>query len=338
MRLFLKLLSLSLVLCAVWSCGNSKVDARKVADFPLYQDPFFDGCTDPMVCYNPIRKSYLMYYTARRSNVPSLGGIESVHGSAIGIAESTDGGASWQYLCNCDIDYAPDSITTYWAPEVICHEGTFHMYLSYVPGSFDDWNHPRDIVHLTSQDGIKWTKQSILQLSSNRVIDACILQMPDGVWRLWYNDEPDNKSIYYAESPDLYNWTNKGKVMLDTRGEGPNVFWWNDQYYMIVDEWKGLSVFTSADALNWTKQERYLLPDQEGVVTHADHADVEVVDGHPYMFYFCHNLPDSTLTDEENKIRTRCVKTFVTELELADDGQLTCDHFKPCKIDLMADK
>jgi hypothetical protein len=30
------------------------------------------------------------------------------------------------------------------------------MFLSFVPGIFDDWNHPREIVHLTSADGVKW--------------------------------------------------------------------------------------------------------------------------------------------------------------------------------------
>lgn len=331
-----------IVACAALfaSCGQKKEKEveMKIADFPLYEDPIFAGPTDPMVCYNPVRGSYLMYYTSRRSNDPSLGGIESVHGSAIGIAESKDGGASWEYIGNCEIDYAPDAEPTYWAPEVICHEGTFHMYLSYVPGIFDNWEHPRDIVHLTSKDGIKWEKQSILELSSNRVIDACIWQMPDGVWRFWYNDEPDNKSIYYAESTDLYHFTNKGKVEIDTKGEGPNVFFWNNRFYMIVDEWKGLSVFTSDDALNWTKQEKYLLAGVEGKMPHADHADVEVVGEHAYMFYFAHNLRNENLSPEENRTYTRCCKVYVTELELDEDGQLVCDPFKPCPINMMADK
>jgi hypothetical protein len=30
------------------------------------------------------------------------------------------------------------------------------MYLSFVPGIFGDRNHPREIIHLTSQDGLKW--------------------------------------------------------------------------------------------------------------------------------------------------------------------------------------
>ena len=231
----------------------------KLADRPLYIDPVYNGSTDPMVCYNKNTGRWYMYYTSRRSNVPGLNGIESVHGSPIGIAASADGGATWEYIGNCSIDYHPDKNPTYWAPEVIEYKGTYHMYLSYVPGIFDTWEHPRDMVHLTSLDGINWTTESVLKLSSNRVIDACIIQLPDGNWRLWYNNEVDNKSIYYADSPDLNNWTDKGKVEIETVGEGPNVIYWHDKYYMIVDEWKGLSVFSSDDALNWTKQEEYLL-------------------------------------------------------------------------------
>jgi hypothetical protein len=38
---------------------------------------------------------------------------------------------------------------THWAPEVIEYKGLYHMYLSYVPGIFNDWNHPRWIIFFT---------------------------------------------------------------------------------------------------------------------------------------------------------------------------------------------
>jgi len=38
---------------------------------------------------------------------------------------------------------------------------------------------------------------------------------------MWYNNEVDRKSIYYADSPDLYEWDDKGKAMGDRPGEGP---------------------------------------------------------------------------------------------------------------------
>lgn len=347
----------AIVLLIVLPIGNSQLFSQdlpktieregvefKLADKPLFIDPVYNGSTDPMVCYNHNTQKWYMYYTSRRSNVPELSAIESVHGSAIGIAASEDGGATWEYIGNCNIDYHPDENPTYWAPEVIEFEGTYHMYLSYVPGIFDTWDHPRDIVHLTSKDGINWETQSVLNLAVKKVIDACVFHMPNGIWRLWYNNELDHKAIYYAESTDLYNWEDKGKVDIETVGEGPNVIYWHNKYYMIVDEWKGLSVFHSDDALNWTKQEEYLIagipvdPSETVQSTGAqrrrvkmvdgtlgNHADIEVANGHAYMFYFSH-LPSL------NNMRGTAV--FVQELIYNEDGTITCDALAPCYINL----
>ncbi|MCR4859683.1 MAG: family 43 glycosylhydrolase [Bacteroidales bacterium] len=336
MKPFLHSFLLLSAVAALAGCSGREVTYKEAAS-PLYIDPVYNGSTDPMVCYNPGTKTYYMYYTSRRSNVPGLGGIESVHGSPIGMAESKDGGATWEYIGDANIDYHPDEHPTYWAPEVIWAEGEFHMYLSYVPGIFDTWDHPRDIVHLTSPDGRNWHKQSVLALSSNRVIDACIYRLPDGTWRLWYNDETDDKSIYYADSDDLYHWTDKGKATtVIVKGEGPNVFRFQDHYYMIVDEWKGLSVFRSDDLVDWTKQEgRYLIDGLEGQ-RRGNHADVEVVDGHAYMFYFSGLGGVDPQTGEF--VRRRGSGVYVAELKLDEAGRLYCDTTQPCLINLTADK
>lgn len=327
-------LFITVLMASAISCGHpaSSQLTYLQADDPLFIDPVYNGSTDPMVCYNPNTRTYFMYYTSRRTNVPGLGGIESVHGSPIGIAESKDGGASWNYIGDAIIDYAPDENPTYWAPEIIYNKDRFHMFLTYVPGVFDDWDHPRDIVHLTSFDGVSWHTESVLQLAVHKVIDACVAQLPDGTWRLWYNNEPDGKTIFYADSPDLYNWTDKGKVTsIVTKGEGPNVFTLGGRNYMIVDEWKGLSVFTSPDFENWTKQEgRYLVDGQDGQRM-GNHADVEVVDGHAYMFYF-------GMIPQEGGQRKMGHAVYVTELVADKDGNLSCDTTKPCMINLMADK
>ena len=109
----------------------------KLADFPLYIDPVYNGPSDPTTCYNSQTGKWYMYYTSRRLNVDSLSGIRQIHGTPIGIAESSDGGATWKYIGDCNIDYKPDEFPTYWAPEVLEYEGLYHMYLSYVPGIFD---------------------------------------------------------------------------------------------------------------------------------------------------------------------------------------------------------
>lgn len=56
-------------------------------------------------------------------HVPDTVGVSWVHGTHIGIAESSDSGATWQYRTTAQIDYKKGK-DTYWAPEVIEHNGT----------------------------------------------------------------------------------------------------------------------------------------------------------------------------------------------------------------------
>src|SRR5689334_2440260 len=160
----------------------------KPASKPLYRDPKYDGAADPTVIYNRAEKKWFMFYTNRRANVPNLKGVSWVHGTPIGIAESSDGGATWTYRADAQIDYGQGEFS-YWAPELVFHDGIYHMYLSFVPGMHTDWSGTRDIVHLTSSDLLKWKYESTLKLSSDRVIDACVARMPSGTWRMWYNNE-----------------------------------------------------------------------------------------------------------------------------------------------------
>src|ERR1041385_6066020 len=69
----------------------------KLAPRPLYRDPPFDAPTDPVLCFNAEEKKWFMYYTARRATATNAPGITWVHGSNIGMAESSDGGATWTY-------------------------------------------------------------------------------------------------------------------------------------------------------------------------------------------------------------------------------------------------
>jgi hypothetical protein len=163
----------------------------KLALRPLYQDPPFDAPTDPVLCFNAEAQKWYMYYTARRATATNAPGVEWVHGSDIGMAESSNDGATWIYRGMAKIDYGKDrhpNDYTYWAPEVIWAKGQYHMFLSFVPGIFRDWNHPREIGHLTSTDGIKWNSLGKVDLNSDRTIDACVMQVPGGRWRMWYKD------------------------------------------------------------------------------------------------------------------------------------------------------
>ncbi len=308
--------------------------AGKLASKPLYRDPIHDGAADPVVVWNRLERKWFMFYTNRRANATNEPGVAWVHGTHIGIAESLDAGATWRYRGIAQIGYGNTNYT-YWAPEIIEHDGLYHMFLTVVPGIFANWDAPRDIVHLTSTNLLRWKFESVLKLASDRVIDACVLRLPDGRWRLWYNNERDRKSIYYAESTNLYHWTDRGKAIGDRPGEGPKVFRWHDKYWMIVDVWRGLGVYHSDDALNWTRQQRNLL-DAPGQGTDdqvkGGHADVVVSGNRAFLFYFTH--PGRRGPDErKDGYEQRRSSIQVVELECVN-GELVCDRDKPTYIAL----
>ncbi|NGZ88079.1 family 43 glycosylhydrolase [Duganella aceris] len=305
--------------------------ADVVAPKPLYRDPVYDGAADPSIIYSPADKKWLMFYTNRRANVDGLDGVTWVHGTPIAIAESADG-AHWSY--RGVVAFPPEvpntaGTPTFWAPAVIADGGTFHMFVTVVPGVFTDWAHPRSIVHLTSADLKQWTYQSTLALASDKVIDPALLRLPGGGWRMWYNDERSGKTIFFADSPDLYHWTDQGSAHLPRdRGEAPLAFRWQGHYWLLTDLLgnAGLGAFRSDDALTWSRQPASLLAvpgtgvdDQNG----GHHPEVVVIGDRAFLFYFVHpGRPDN---------RRSAIQ--VAELKYVD-GWLAVDRDAPVSIRL----
>jgi hypothetical protein len=331
-----------------WICLSSLAASAFAAlpgPQPLYRDPKFDGAADPVVVWNPAERSWLMFYTNRRANVPGLSGVAWVHGTPIGLAESRDGGVTWKPAGEARIS-VPAEIggdqPTYWAPEIVtAPDGGHHMFLTVVPGIFEDWQHPRRIVHLTSTDLREWNFASALTLASDRVIDACVFPRPEGGWRMWYNNERDRKSIYYADSPDLVHWTDRGKAagVGERPGEGPFVFRWKGHVWMLVDLWKGLGVYRSDDLETWIAQADNLLgvPGKgadDGV--NGGHPAVVVSNDRAFLFYFTHPGRAGTIKPED-KPATELRRSSIQVVELRyADGKLTCDRDAPTYIELSA--
>jgi len=305
-----------------------------LADKPLFRDSIYDGTADPTVIWNQKEKKWFMFYTNRRANVNGLDGVSWVHGTRIGIAESSDGGATWKYRDTCDIQYRLTDYT-HWAPEVIENDGLYHMYLTYVPGVFTDWNHPRWIIHLTSKNLINWVFESKLNLSSDRCIDACVFRLPDGTWRMYYNNERDGKSIYYADSPDLYKWTDSGiKVVGDRPGEGPDVFQWKGKNWMVIDIWNGLGIYSSEDYITWKQEKDILQEPGKGVDDNVigRHPGIVVNGDRAYVFYFTH--PRRSPDNQDKTYRQGRVSSIqVAELKYVN-GQIVCDRDEPVYINL----
>jgi len=309
----------------------------KIAPKPLYRDPIFDGAADSELVWNEKEQKWFMFYTNRRANMENPNGVDWVHGTKINIAESADNGATWTFRDEANINYGVDKYT-YWAPDIVENKGTFHMYLTIVPGIFSDWSHPRHIVHLTSKNLLDWEFESKIELPSDKVIDAGVIQKPDGTWRMFYNNERDGKTIYYADSPDLYKWEDKGKIIAE-RGEGPKVFQWKGKYFMVIDTWRGLAIHSSDDLDNWTRQKDHILQQpgtgkDDGV--HGQHCDVVVSNDRAYIFYFTHPGRVGEKA-KENTVDTRRTSIQVGELKYIN-GELVCDRNQPVKINLVYNK
>lgn len=316
---------------------NTKPSEPKLADKPLYRDTIYDGAADPSVIFNRETKTWYMFYTNRRATLAQGNDVSWVHGTPIGIAESKDNGATWSYVADANFNSDNDSIT-YWAPEVVYQDGLYHMFITIVPGIFSNWSHPRHIDHYISKNLLDWELESTLHLANNKVIDACVIQLQDGTWRLWYNNEKAGKTIWFADSPDLYNWTDKGLITLNgrQRGEGPNVFFWKNRYYMVVDEWRGLGIFSSDDALNWKRQSKRIL-DVPGIGAednvNGQHADVVVSKDDVYIFYFTH---PGRATPEGNDYEKARSLIQVAKLNMNEDSTISCNRNQPVYINMEA--
>lgn len=296
---------------------------------PLFRDPIFDGAADPVILWNDMEKEWWIFYTNRRAFGPKAG-VSYMHGTDIGIASSSDFGKTWVYRGIAQGLHAEPGHNTYWAPEVIENEGTYHMYVSYVRGIPNDWNQPRAILHYTSRDLWNWTYESRLPLSSDRVIDACVCQLPDGRWKMWYKDEVNDSYTYTAISDDLYQWEAGPAEITDCQHEGPNVFWFQGCYWMITDPWEGLGVYKSDDAARWKRCSNILAQPgtrrDDGTV--ANHADVLVHGGRAYIFYFTHPEVSCEQRHDPNfswEYRHRRSSLQAAELTVKD-GELCCDR------------
>ena len=317
------------------ACGRPAhiVDGDRVPPAPLYRDPVFDGAADPSLVWNDAERAWWMFYTNRRANAPDAqDGVRWCHGTDIGIASSADGGRTWTYRGIAKgLEFEPGR-NTFWAPCLVEHGRTYHMFVAYVRGVPADWSGDRHIVHYTSRDLVAWKCEGIIPLSSERVIDAFVYAKPTGGWRLWYKDEADGSHIYAADSDDLTKWTVAGPVVTGKAQEGTAVFFWRGSYWMLVDRWQGMAVLRSPDLLAWTEQPETILgvpgkrPDDGDI---ARHGEVVVQGPEAYLFYFTH--PAGPKAHQEPGRHRSSIQ--VARLEVRD-GRLVCDRDAPFPLEL----
>lgn len=328
-RIFIFLLLLSYCMVTIAQQGQQP-------DAPLFRDPITDGAADPCMVYNPFEKAWWMLYTQRRANVETAD-VAYCYGNEIAIAYSTDNGKSWRYRGTLDLEFERGK-NTFWAPDVVLHNGVYHMFVSYIQGVANHWSGLATMMHYTSENLWDWKFEGPVKLPKDNVIDATLIQLPDGKWRMWY--KWDSKSLF-ADSEDLFAWTgNDIPAVSDKPHEGAKAFKFKGSYWFVTDEWKGMAVYKSQDLLNWTKQPDRILEDssqRRDDGPSGAHGDVVVIDDRAYIFYFTHPGREAHTVapwDEIGNIpyELRRSSIQVAELELIDGVLKVKDRDKPFTI------
>jgi hypothetical protein len=310
------------------------------AALPLpYHDPVHDGATDPTVIRHHATGEWWMFATQRRADVEEPG-VAWVHGSRIAVARSDDG-LAWRYdgvLDGLDVPEDGPGPHTHWAPEVIWDGERYRMYLSHIRGVPDRWEgHARRIREAVSDDLRSWRVVGDLALSSDRVIDACVARGPDGRWRLWYKEEADASTTWVAVSDDLSSWLVEGRAIGGRPHEGPNVFELGGVWWMLVDEWRGMGVYRSDDAVSWVRQggpDDVILgepgehPEDR---TSGRHGDVVVLENgsdgaaEARLYYFTHPWWDGSELGSVGHARARVSAVHAARLTVVG-GRLMCER------------
>jgi hypothetical protein len=324
---------------AVTLALSSGASAADVAPRPLFRDPVFDGAADVSIVYDRAAKLWKMFYTNRRATMklPDPKDVEWVHGTAIGIATSPDG-MHWRYQGTADFPKACTDVTL-WAPEIYYENGTYHMWLTIVPGIFHRWGDPGAdgrIEHLTSTDLSKWQCEGTVKLDTGRMIDPTVVKIGQG-YRMWYKDERAGSRILAADSQDLRTWKKVGDQPVNpTTGEGPKVFRFKGYYWMVVDVWKGLMVLRSDDARTWMEQKGYILGEPGHKATDrakGQHADVVVDGDRAFIYYFVHQANEAEAATDARWNQ----RTVIQVAELVfKDGRLDVDRDKDVAFRLKA--
>jgi hypothetical protein len=301
---------------------------------PIYRDELWQGASDPAVIENEATGEWWMFYTQRRALLEAPG-VEWVHGSRIAVAVSADGGASWNYRGVVDgLDPEGDqALNTHWAPEVVRFGGEYHMYLTWIAGTPDDWaGHERHIVHFVSDDLAAWRRVGRVEVGSDFAIDAAVARTPDGRLRLWFKNEARGSTTWSAVSDDGHDWVPEGLVVDGEPHEGPNVFELGGWWWLLVDEWRGLGVYRGSDGEHWQRQPQLVL-DRPGYHPLdrqvGRHADVVVGRDTAVIFYFTHPGFDGVELAEATPLAARRTAVHAARLTVAEGGVLTANREFP---------
>jgi hypothetical protein len=158
---------------------------------------------------------------------------------------------------------------------------------------------------------------------------------------MWYKDEAHSSHTWAADSPDLARWKVVGEIVGGSGHEGPNVFRWRDNWWMIIDDWNGLGVFRSADAEKWTRQAANILREpgkRRDDTAKGGHADILVQGADAWIFYFVHpgrgpGMQAAPPAPGVEPVATRRSSIQVAKLEL-EGGEIRCRRDEAAPFEL----
>jgi hypothetical protein len=299
---------------------------------PLFRDPVFDGAADPSLVWHGPEKAWYVFYTQRRAN-QDLPGVSWGFGTKIGIAKSTDRGRRWTYVDTAKGLSRGMKEETFWAPHVFEDNGTFHMFVTFIPIIAERFGGGApQILHYTSKNLLQWEFSDAVDVGSDKIIDPGVVKLRDGRWLMVFRDDRQKSMTAKVTSPDLKHWTRIEDVTGQGRHEAPVVLFWKDKFWLFIDEWKGIAVYQSDDGIQYTRNNLILdlagkRPD-DGYF--GSHPGLALAGDRAFIFYHCHagkTIGTEIQAKDQNKSEIKRSVLQMAELELCD-GKMTCDRDK----------
>ena len=209
------------------------------------------------------------------------------------------------------------------------------MYLTYVPGVFENWNHPRNIIHLTSKDLLNWKVRINIETCNDKVIDAWCFNFPItpgayGTIMRWMESRSGMRTVRICTTG-----LTKGKQLQQEEKDqkflnGKIITGW---WLMYGKEWRSISPMI---LLNWTRQSSRILEvggtgKDDGAI--GGHCDVVLNNDRAFVFYFTHPGRTALNPAQGSSVEARRSVIQVAELEYKD-GEISCNRNKPSFINL----
>ena len=310
--------------------------ANLIPPAPLHEDPLFNCSKDGTLVWNYREDNWWYLYMQIRNGFQERN-VSIHHGTTIGAASSSDGGLTWDYRGTLNgLEFEPGARkgqNTLWAPDVVWHEGKYKAVISYVRGRNPNWEGDRRLMIYTSSNLLDWKMECpIVNVGSNRCLDATSYRKPNGKWGLWFKDEVIGLTGV-AESADLCAFRLIGYMDPSAMAmEGADVFFWKGYYWLIGDDcysYDGLRVYRSNDCENWERKHNILnkpgrRTQDQGV---GHHPEVIVNGEDAYIFYWVGNT--GPLMYEGSQIGY----LQVAKLGFREE-QLTCDRDEEFELKL----